>query len=374
MHIVLKTTLAAFAVGTALLAIDDSQADTPEKRITEQRSVGAFSAIELSGPYDVTIDAQGRSGLRLSGQRKQLDGVEVFVRGDTLVVRPAQSRVFQFGFNKRRETVTIDIGTPQLNSLTMSGSGDVTLAQVNGERIALQVDGPGDLQASGAVRDLALRVSGSGDADLQRVRASKVELTMSGPGDVRLADIDQDLQARLSGSGDLDADGLRLARLDARQTGPGGMRLRGSSVEVRAEITGSGDFDACELAAGRVSTRQTGPGNACIGGAITQLDAEIKGSGDFTARALRAQAAIVRLDGPGNATLGGTVDDLKAAMSGSGDLDGSRLTAGRADIAVNGPGAAKVYVLPRDGRQDAGAKGEPARLLVVQRSGARQYQ
>ncbi|MBA4095074.1 MAG: DUF2807 domain-containing protein, partial [Candidatus Accumulibacter sp.] len=262
MHIVLKTALTAFAAGATLLAIGDSQAGTPDRRITEQRSVGAFSAIELSGPYDVTIDAQGRSGLRLSGEREQLDGVEVFVRGDTLVVRPLERRSFQFGFSQRRQAVTIDIGTPQLERLAMSGSGDVTLAQVNGERVALQVDGPGDLQVSGTVRALALRVSGSGDTDLQRLRAGKVELAMSGPGDVRLANVDHDLQASLTGSGDLDADGLRLARLDARVTGPGGLRLRGSSLEVRAELTGSGDFDACDLAAGRVSIQQRGPGDA----------------------------------------------------------------------------------------------------------------
>ena len=255
MHTVLKATLLAAAVGTLLLTIDTSQADTPDKRITEQRSIGAFSAIELHGPYDVVIDAQGRSGLRLSGERQQLDEVETFVRGDTLVVRPANSRIFQFGFGKRRQTVSIDIGTPQLASLKMSGSGDVTLDQLNGDRLALDVDGPGDLQASGAVRNLALRVGGSGDADLQRVRAGQVDLAMHGPGDVRLANIDGALQVKMTGSGDLEADGLRLARLDARLTGPGGMLLRGSSLEVRAEITGSGDFEACDLAAGRVSTR-----------------------------------------------------------------------------------------------------------------------
>ncbi|WP_311964504.1 GIN domain-containing protein, partial [Acinetobacter baumannii] len=89
-----------------------------------------------------------------------------FVRGDTLVVRPANSRYFEFGFGKRRQAVTIAIGVPQLARLRMAGSGDVTLDGVNGERIALDVDGPGDLQASGAVRKLDLRVGGSGDADL----------------------------------------------------------------------------------------------------------------------------------------------------------------------------------------------------------------
>ncbi|WP_314445189.1 GIN domain-containing protein, partial [Massilia timonae] len=279
MHLVQKTTLLAVALGAAFLSIEGSQAGTPASAVSEQRSVAAFSAIELSGPYEVAIDTTGRAGLSLRGERRQLDEVETFVRGDTLVVRPKEGKLFSFGVGQRRETVVIHIGAPALKSLSMSGSGDTTLSQVSGERFALDVNGPGDLEVSGAVRDLALTVSGSGDAQLQRLRASNVALTMSGPGDVRLANIDGSLQANISGSGDLEADGLRLARLEARLSGPGDMVLRGASGEVRAEVTGSGSFDACDLAAGRASTSQSGPGDACLGGAIAQLDAEIGGSG-----------------------------------------------------------------------------------------------
>ena len=237
MHIVpnlLNRALPAIAAG--LLAAGAVHAEPTSAAITEQRSVGAFNAIELSGPFDVAVRAGSGAGVALTGQRAQLEQIEVIVQDGTLVVRPLSRVGFHFDFGKRPERVTISIGAPQLASLRASGSGDVTLDGINGERFTLGVTGPGDLRASGAVRDLTLTASGSGDADLRRVRATNVDLTMSGPGDVRLANIGNDLRARVSGSGDLDADGLRLARLDAQLSGPGDVKLSGSSRQIGARV------------------------------------------------------------------------------------------------------------------------------------------
>lgn len=169
MHIVpnlLNRALPAIAAG--LLAAGAVHAEPTSAAITEQRSVGAFNAIELSGPFDVAVRAGSGAGVALTGQRAQLEQIEVIVQDGTLVVRPLSRVGLHFDFGKRPERVTISIGAPQLTSLRASGSGDVTLDGINGERFTLGVTGPGDLRA------------------------------------------------RISRSGDLDADGLRLARLDAQ--------------------------------------------------------------------------------------------------------------------------------------------------------------
>lgn len=342
MHTVLKPALLAAAIAAGFLATQASHAEAPAAAVTLQRTVAAFSAIELSGPYDVVVRAHGQQALTLSGERKQLDEIETFVRGDTLVVRPVERNGFHFSWGKRRAPVVIHITAQQLKSLAMSGSGDVELAQLAGERFSVSVDGPGDLQASGAVRVLAVRASGSGDLDLHRVRAADVELTMSGPGDVHLSGVGNRLAATVSGSGDLEADGLRLARLDARMSGPGGMTLSGSARELRLEASGSGDFEACSLVAGAASTVQRGPGKACVAGAIQRFDATVSGSGGLQASGLQAASAMVRLSGPGSATLGGSIGELNAEVSGSGDLEGDELHVKRATVKARGPGGIEL--------------------------------
>ena len=127
MHTVLKTTLIAGAIGAGLLSIDAIGARTADARITEQRTLGAFSAIEVSGPFDVVVQAGGVPGLSLRGERDQLRQVDVFVRGDTLVVRPTARVEWTFGYTPEREHVTLSVAAPGLARLTLAGSGDVVL-------------------------------------------------------------------------------------------------------------------------------------------------------------------------------------------------------------------------------------------------------
>ncbi|WP_217619469.1 GIN domain-containing protein, partial [Achromobacter sp. GbtcB20] len=87
------------------------------------------------------------------------------------------------GPDKRRgktgDQVVVRIGAANLRSLSTGGSGDVELERVGGERFSLASDGPGDVRARGAVRELLVTSSGSGDLDLRQLKADKLDLTMS---------------------------------------------------------------------------------------------------------------------------------------------------------------------------------------------------
>lgn len=335
---VLAAALAAGAIATMPASIAQPQ-ETNGAIATEQRPVTAFSAIELAGPYHVVIDAQAKPSLELSGDRKQLADVETVVRGDTLVVRPVQRNGFFFSFGKRRETVTVRIGAAKLQRLTVAGSGDVDIDHIAGDRFTLTGTGPGDVHASGAVRQLTVTSSGSGDLDLQRLKAGDVDVTLNGPGDAHLSDVGGALVAQVGGSGDLDVDGLRANKVTARLRGPGDVKLSGSARELDLEMSGSGDFEGCDLRVdGPAHTVQRGPGNACVAGAVRKLDSEVDGSGELAVRGLQAGAAQLRMNGPGNVALAGTAGELAVETGGSGDLDAGGLKAGKATVRSHGPG------------------------------------
>lgn len=360
MQTALKLTLAA-AIGIGLLGAGDGHAQSGDGSVAQQRSVGAFSAIELNGPYDVVVNVQGRPGVVLSGERARLDEVETVVRGDTLVVRPVSRKGFHFSFGKQRQGVTISIGAPRLTSLSMAGSGDVVLEQADGERLTLEVSGPGDLQASGAVRELVVRASGSGDADLQRLHAGAVDLALSGPGDVRLAHIDRQLDARLSGAGDLSALALDVRSATLQLSGPGDAQLAGKAAVFKAQSRGPGDIDGAGLAVVNATIHASGPGDVELDSVSDTLEAELRGPGGLKAN-IDGQRLLLEASGPGGAEITGRVALVRARLSGPGTLDGRRLVAERADIAVTGPGKATVLERSKD-RQE--------RLLVIERGGSR---
>ncbi|HEX8788577.1 MAG TPA: DUF2807 domain-containing protein, partial [Telluria sp.] len=112
---------AALACGLIVTQAGIAQPQMPAQNgaVTEQRPVGAFSAIELHGPYRVLIEAQGKPALSVTGERKDIDEVVTEVHGDTLVVHPRNQVGFTFNLNfgKQRDPVTIRITAAALKSL-----------------------------------------------------------------------------------------------------------------------------------------------------------------------------------------------------------------------------------------------------------------
>ena len=315
--------------------------------VTEQRSVGAFTAIEAGGPYDFKIAALGPQALTLSGEANDLAEIETFLRGSTLVVRARERNGFHFNFNKRNHP-TVTIGAPALNMVRANGSGDVSVTQVSGEQFELRAEGPGKVRIAGAVRALTLNSSGPGDVDATGFKAVNAQLNVSGPGDVRIGSIGGGaITANVSGPGDLVLDSIAAASTDAHLSGPGGLRVKGSSTSLRVQVDGPGDFEGCGLAAQKVEVTLRGPGDGCVGGTIRELNAESWGPGDLTVRGLDAQQSRVRLHGPGNVVLEGRTGQLNAEVSGPGDLEGRKLNAARAEVAVHGPGNAQLLVNAR---------------------------
>ncbi|MDB5934557.1 MAG: hypothetical protein JWQ01_1901 [Massilia sp.] len=342
---------------TFAIALGLTAHSTHAAAVTEQRTVAAFRAIELSGPYRVLIKAQGRQALELAGESEELAKVETFVRGDTLVVRPVPTKGFHFGITRRRD-VTIHITAAMLASLTTGGSGDVDIEQVGGEQFSVSATGPGDLRASGGVRDLTVASRGSGAVDLHQLSATNVRLAMSGPGDVSLARIGGELAADMSGSGDLDAKGLQAASARIAMTGPGAAKLAGTVGTLNAGLSGSGELDAHRLNVRNATVRSRGPGSVQLATVADTLDADLRGSGEMSAT-LAGKRLLLKMSGPGDARFDGSVDAVTAQLTGSGSLDGHALTAARADVVVRGPGSAVVGV------QSKGA--DRARLLTFER-------
>ncbi|MES2074845.1 MAG: hypothetical protein V4462_04425, partial [Pseudomonadota bacterium] len=56
----------------------------------EHRSLAPFSAIDVSGPYQLVVSAQGERGLDLRGPSKQFADLDSKVVGETLVLRPVK--------------------------------------------------------------------------------------------------------------------------------------------------------------------------------------------------------------------------------------------------------------------------------------------
>lgn len=178
-----------------------------------ERSVPAFSRVEVRGSADVVARVGAATALRLTGDDNLLPYVTTEVQGETLVVS------LQPGSYDFECELVVELSTPRLESFAVHGSSDAEIEGLQGGALALLISGSGDVRAAGSVDSLSVSITGSGDMRLDELDAHAVEVSIAGSGSVAVA-------ARES--------------LDVRITGSGDVRYRGQPV-LSQSVTGSGD-------------------------------------------------------------------------------------------------------------------------------------
>jgi hypothetical protein len=101
---------------------------------------------------------------------------------------------------RRRAQITVTV--PELESVGLLGSGDMTVTNVRAQAFRVVLAGSGDLRIGGSVDDLSVDLDGSGDAELNGLAARVARVRLSGSGDVGLAPTEL-LDVTLNGSGDV---------------------------------------------------------------------------------------------------------------------------------------------------------------------------
>lgn len=187
--------------------------------VTEERSVGTYSAVSLSGWFDVEL-VQGREGtITIRGESNLLEHLITEVDNGTLELKTEK------GVNLRssqRTGIKITVPVESIEAVNLSGSGDI-----NG---SFPIKAP----------DFSVRLAGSGDIDLV-LEADQVKTAVSGSGDVTLSGNTGELDISVSGSGDVMAYGLEAGTIKVSVTGSADVEVTATEL-LQAWISGSGDI------------------------------------------------------------------------------------------------------------------------------------
>lgn len=125
----------------------------------------------------------------------------------------------------------VDLEGPAIPSWALRGSGELHLADLDQPVLNLDLDGSGDITATGAVSNAFVDLRGTGDIDLEKLAVvhatakvsgrgditlastQSAELTVEGSGDIALLSRPAKLKTVINGSGDIrNADGKRIPR------------------------------------------------------------------------------------------------------------------------------------------------------------------
>jgi hypothetical protein len=179
---------------------------------SEERAIGAFSKLAVSGGIDVYLTQSSEPSLRVEVDGYDLDDVVTEVKGDELRLSRARGALF-FGHGGR---VTVYLNFVQLSAIEASGGSDI--------------HGRDDMQ----VERLTVHASGGSDVDLA-VQAQRLEFVASGGSDLRLRGRTPSLDIVASGGCDVSARSLQSD--DVKLVVSGGsdaIVTAGASIDINA--------------------------------------------------------------------------------------------------------------------------------------------
>jgi hypothetical protein len=186
--------------------------------VKESRDVTGFTKINLSISGDLHLKQGNKYEVVLEGDKESLDKIETEVSGKSLNIKIKS--VMHWGNIGK---VDIYITTPNVDAISVSGSGDVMAeTPIN----------------SG---DLNLTISGSGTINIDNLSADELDATITGSGNMKLSGkLNNSADITITGSGDYKGEQLKGKSADIHITGSGSAKVY-ASEKLKTHITGSGD-------------------------------------------------------------------------------------------------------------------------------------
>jgi hypothetical protein len=194
---------------------------------SEKRELSPFREVSLRISANLYIEQGDHSQIEMVADQETLDKIIVEVVDHKLIIRFSFEDMFFGDFNPGH--VTLRVVTPDIESLSIAGSGniiaekpidsrvielyitgsgDIKIAKLKCERLEADIAGSGDIIVSGdeTVREIELKIAGSGNLKANQLKAEfgKIWIAGSGNCDVSISHL---LDAKILGSGDIRYEG-----------------------------------------------------------------------------------------------------------------------------------------------------------------------
>lgn len=209
--------------------------------IKTQRQVSGFKGLSLELPASVEIVQGDTEGVLIETDDNIAPLVEAVVENEQLKIRPARrftafkTKTIKITVSARTiESISIsgsgEVKAAKLQSLALathiSGSGDIRIATLDVDTLDVAISGNGDFYASGRADSVQSSISGSGNIKTARLAAKNVQLNIAGSGNAQVW-ASQTLAISIAGSGNVDYYGG--AAVSQTVMGSGRIKKRGAT-------------------------------------------------------------------------------------------------------------------------------------------------
>jgi hypothetical protein len=208
----------------------------PNKPVeTREEPLNAFNSIVIHLPYDIEVIQGDKSTIAIKGPADVIEEISVDVNKGILTLE--QNSSFNFTWNPK---VEILITTPSLQSLNLTGSGDVNILMKEKQpTMNLELTGSGNVVCNNLVcNDMTTNVSGSGNLVCRNLNCTNIDAKVNGSGDAQFEGTASNGKFDVHGSGNINSEKMRIDMLNLRIGGSGDITY--NSPNANKDVTGSG--------------------------------------------------------------------------------------------------------------------------------------
>lgn len=191
----------------------------------EQRNSGFADTLNIRGPIQVTTQIGNTPMLEVEADGNLLPLVRTDVSDGVL-------RVWLEGNINTQHPVRLRYTTANLRAVNLSGSGALSVNNLQGGMLSITDSGAGSVSLQGKVGSLDAAISGSGSLDASQLDTRRLGVEITGSGSVALGQLSSDeLSANVKGSGSLRAMGGNVRSANIRVSGSGSAHLSNINTE-----------------------------------------------------------------------------------------------------------------------------------------------
>ena len=164
--------------------------------ISESRELIDFTSLELIGSIDVNMTSGNEYSCIVEGDDNLIPLIKTEVKGQKLKISTKENY-------STKEGLVVNIIAIEYEKVSIIGSGDIMITDVDHEALSLNISGSGNIIATGKVQKLIANVNGSGDLMLSELKSDYATITINGSGDAEIW-TSESLSAIVNGSGDIE--------------------------------------------------------------------------------------------------------------------------------------------------------------------------
>ena len=195
--------------------------------------IAPFIAIHITGSTEVNI-SQGME------QRVEIKAPENIIQ---LLKTSVVNNTWEIAFEEcvRTGTLEINIITPDINAITITGSGNVKSGNnLNVTQMKISAEGSGDVDLLLNCREITTSIAGSGDVKLAGSTTNH-QINISGSGNVNAFDFASVVtKIKIEGSGNAMVHATE--QIEGSISGSGNIEYKDTGARVISDIQGSGDI------------------------------------------------------------------------------------------------------------------------------------